>query len=748
MSHVCRPFRLLLVVLFLTSTLVAQTQTAPHQLRITILDPDSRPVAGARVDVSAAGASEILQAQTTSPTGAAEFALRPGNYSVRVLAPGFDQRSAAVAFPDSDSANITVKLSIAKAAETVVVTAAQTPLPLAETGTAESLLDSADLTAKQPTSLGEALRFLPGAVVADNGRRGGITSLFVRGGDSRYNKVIVDGVPVNDAGGTYDFGPVPTAAANRIEFVRGSESALYGSDAMTSVVEMFTATGSSRVPDLTFGADGGNFHSAHGFASVSGARGRFDYNLFGDQFNTEGASINDDYSNSLEGANLGALLRKRLAFRFHTRHSNSRTGVPGEWNFNGNPYLTPDIDQRVRNNQFLSSADLTYAASAHWQHRLSGFEYNRKRFNIDSISDRDCFTFGIDCPFVNRDHFNRAGVDYQGQYSPASWAQSVFGYEFEDENGFMNENFTGDPSDSGTLSHGLRRNHALYGQQFFSYKRVSFVGGVRYVNNESFGEKVVPHAALTFLALRGSELFSGTRFRFAYGGGIKEPSFVENFGTAPFIIGNPHLKPEQNRSLEAGVEQSFDGGKYQLSADYFNNLFSSQIEFSPISAFVGHFINVNRSLAHGSEVEFTAHLLNRLSISSSYVYTSTQILLSNTCDPIFSPLTCPGRPLIRRPRHSGSLLATYASNAWGGTFGSTLLGRRPDSDFTFGAVPPQNHTAGYARFDVGGWRRINRYITAYANIENLLNKHYEDVSGFPGLGINFRAGMRFHIGGE
>lgn len=745
MSHVPRfPFHLYLLVLWLSCALLAQSQ--PSRLKITVLDPDSRPVAGARVDLYRAGASEIVRSQATTATGAASLDLAPGKYSLRVLASGFDEQSLALNFPET--AESVIKLNVAKTAQTVVVTATQTPLPLAETGTAESLLTSDELTAKQPTSLGESLRFLPGAVVADNGRRGGITSLFVRGGDSRYNKVIIDGVPVNDAGGTFDFGPVPTAQADRVEFVRGSESALYGSDAMTSVVQMFTANGTTAVPDLTFGADGGNLYTAHGFASLSGAHGRFDYNLFGDQFNTQGASVNDAYSNSLQGANAGVLLAPGIAFRFHTRHANSRTGVPGEWNFNGNPYLTPDIDQRVRTNDLLSSADVTVASSSHWQHRFSGFEYNRKRFNIDSVSDRDCFTFGIDCPFVNNDHFNRAGFEYQGQYSPASWAQSVFGYQFEDENGFMNENFTGDPNDPGTLTHGLRRNHALYGQQFFDYKRLSFVGGVRYVNNQSFGEKVVPHAALTFLALRGGELFSGTRFRFAYGGGIKEPSFEESFGTAPFIIGNPHLRPEQNRSLEAGVEQSFDGGKYQLSTDYFNNLFTNQVQFSSVTAFVGHFINVNRSLAHGSEVEFTAHPLDRLTISSSYVYTATQILQSNSCDPVFSPQTCPGAPLLRRPRHSGSLLATYASHQWGGSLGSTLIGRRPDSDFTFGAVPPQDHTAGYARFDIGGWRRINRYVTAYANIENLLNKHYEDVSGFPALGINFRAGMRFHLGGE
>src|SRR5207237_1416952 len=186
--------------------------------------PDSRPVAGARLDLSRAGSSEIIATKDTAAIGSASFGVPPGKYSVRVLASGFDSQAVSVSFPETTE--LTIKLGLTAPAQTVVVTATQTPLPLAETGTAESLLNSDELTAKQPTSLGDVLRFLPGAVVADSGQRGGITSLFVRGGDSRYNKVIIDGVPVDDAGGTFDFGVIPTAQADRVEFVRGSESTL------------------------------------------------------------------------------------------------------------------------------------------------------------------------------------------------------------------------------------------------------------------------------------------------------------------------------------------------------------------------------------------------------------------------------------------------------------------------------------------------------------------------------------------
>ena len=206
----------------------------------------------------------------------------------------------------------------------------------------------------QPVAFGETLRFLPGAVINTAGQRGGISSLFVRGGDSRYNKVIIDGVPVNEPGGTFDFGVVPMDQTERLEFVRGAQSTLYGSDAMSSVVQMWSSEGRTRTPELKFGADGGNYDTAHGYLSLAGAYGRFDYNFFGDQFNTEGQGINDDYSNSLQGGNIGIALNNQVGLRVRVRHSNAYTGVQGEWKFNGQPLEPPDDNQSQKQNNLLA----------------------------------------------------------------------------------------------------------------------------------------------------------------------------------------------------------------------------------------------------------------------------------------------------------------------------------------------------------------------------------------------------------
>lgn len=742
-------------LLTVVSLLAFSVALSAAELKITVRDPNSHPVAGARVTLYRPASAQPIAAATTNASGDANFEqLSSETYSLHVAAPGFSPLERSVKL--SESSVINLQLSISAPSETVVVTAAGSPAPLEETGAAESVLDSATITNTQPVSVGEALRLLPGAVVSTAGQRGGITSLFVRGGDSRYNKVIVDGVPVNDPGGTFDFGVVPMQSVDRLEFVRGPESTLYGSDAMTSVVQLWTASGHTPLPELTFGADGGNYSTAHGFATLAGARGRFDYDLFGDQFNTQGQSVNDDYSNSLAGMNVGYTFTPQLSARLRLRHANSRSGVPGEWNFNGIPFLRPDIDQFTRDNDFLSSGEITYAPSPRWQHRFTGFEYNERRMNQDQISDRDCFNFGIDCPFLDVDRFNRAGFQYQGEFIPLSWAHTIFGYEFEDENGSLRENFTGLTADPGDATHGLRRNHALYGEQFLNWKRFSFLGGLRYVHNESFGDKAVPHVALTYLLLRGGSLFSGTRLRLVYGAGIKEPRFEETFGLGRFTLPNPKLKAEENRSLEAGFEQNFFSGRYSLSAGYFNNIFRNQIEFETVNpvTFAGQYFNLNRSLAHGAEVELRGRISERVSLLSSYVYTATQILSAPQCATSFcDPTVQPGAPLLRRPRHAGSLLFTYSGTRWGGTLGGSFIGRRPDSDFLFCnllgcSVPAQNHTAGYARLDLGGWRQLNHYVTAYADLDNALNKHYEDVAGFPAPRINFRAGLRFRVGAE
>jgi vitamin B12 transporter len=720
------------------------------ELTVKVIDPQSVAVAGARVEIFAETSDRAAAISTTSAQGVAQFRdISAGDLRVHVLAPGFAERWQSVGENE-----VTIKLTLAVTAETVVVSATRTPAPGDASGASIDILSGAELETTRPIAANDALRLLPGAIVATSGQRGGLGSLFVRGGDSRYNKVIVDGVPINDPGGIYDFGTLPFFENDRIEFLRGAQSTLYGSDAMTSVVQTWSRTGTTPVPELRFGADAGNYGTENGYASLAGALGRFDYNVFGNQFNTSGSGPNDDYSNSLEGANLGAKLNDCASLRLRMRHDNSVSGVQNEWNFNGTNVLTmhgntytvlPDLDQRARQNNFLSSLELAINGPSRLQQRIKGFEYTLHRTNVDAVhqSTRQSPFGDQDFQFNNVNNYNRAGLDYQADYAARRWALTTLGYEFEDENGK-----TGNPI---TPSSGIRRNHAVFAQQMFSFARLTFIAGGRFVHNESFGNKFVPRGSLTLLALKGGQFFSGTRLIFSYATGIKEPTFAESFGNGGGFptIANPNLKPEQTGAFEAGFEQRFRE-HYALTGVYFNNLFRNRIDFNflfppdcpPNVSICGQYVNINEAMAHGAEVGLHTRPYSRLSLDASYTYTASQVLKQPFA---FDAILAEGQPLIRRPRHAATTQVTYLASRWGATLAGNFVGRRADDDFFGFGI---NHAAGYVLVNTGGWYAVTSRITTYLNVENLLNRNYNEVVGYPALGINFRAGMRFRVGGE
>jgi vitamin B12 transporter len=704
-------------------------------LKVKVVDPQSAALAGAQVNLMPASGGKILATQNTSAEGAALFRMPTGavsaDYKVQVLAPGFAAETVSVA----SQAEITVRLRLATAAETVVVSATRTPVAGEATGADVDTLNGAQLTTMEPIAANDAVRFLPGAVINTAGQHGGLSSLFVRGGESNYNKVIVDGVTVNEPGGTFDFGTLSMAQGDRMEFVRGAQSTLYGSDAMTSVVQVWTRAGSTRVPELRFGADGGNFGTASGHASLAGANGRFDYNVFGDQFNTNGSGVNDAYSDSLEGANAGVRLGDSVSLRTRFRHSNSHTGVPGEWNFNGTPLQPPDPSEWSQLNSLLGSVELAVAAPNGWQHRFTGFDY-LYRYNELNVNGDPARVF--DSPSHEVDRITRAGFEYQGDYSERVWAHTTFGYRVENENGFVGDvNFP-------PQTHGQRLNNDVYLEQQLTLGRLSVIAGGRLIHDSAFGSTAVPRVALTWQALRGGEILSGTRLRFTYATGFKEPRLEETFAGPPFTQPNLSLKPERSRSFEAGFQQDFFHNKYELSGTYFNNLFHDQINYVTVDPvnFIGEYVNVNQAFAHGAEFVLRAKLRPRLLLNTAYTYTSSQYL-DNPAP--FDPTYNPGQPLLRRPKHSATALLSYMGNRWGANLSGGFVGRRSDSDFLGFGI---DHAAGYVRVDAGGWYAVRPRVTAYVNIENALDRRYNEVVGYPALPINFRAGLRFRIGGE
>jgi vitamin B12 transporter len=714
------------------AVLLSSALCRADRLIVTVTDPQSALIEGARIIVSPTGSTRVAAEVQTSSSGTAILELAAGSYVVQVVRAGFVPATASVEV--KGDLPVTVKLQIAPAYDQVAVTAERTPLPAEASTSPTAVLDEKELVILHPVSAADALEALPGAVLAATGQRGALISLFVRGGESRFNKVLVDGVPVNQEDSFFNFGVVPMIAIDRIELVRGPDSALYGADAMTSVVRLETAPGHTRLPELIFGGDGGNFSTAHGFAKFGGAHGHFDYKFFADQFNTAGQGANNDYSNSAEGSNIGIAFTPRVRLRVRGRHLNSRSGVSGEWKFNNAALLPPDTDQFARQNDLLGGADLEVDAPERWQHHLRGFAYSHRFFNQDSVPERGCdfVAVFVDCPFKTQNVFNRAGGEYQGEFDARTWSRTLFGYSFEDEHADLRDLLFGGETT------GLRRNHDVSLEQIVTFTRATFSGGVRYVHNPSFGNRVVPRIGGSWTVARGSGFWARTRLHAGFSQGIRAPDFLESFGNPGFfILPNRNLKAEENDSWEAGVHQAFAGG-WSLSGTYFHNSFRNLIDFKSLPNFEAIFVNLNKSLAHGAEFEIEGHI-RRVRARGGYFYTSTQVV-----EAPLNPFVV-GTALLRRPRHSGLAEVLYSAARWGAGATGTLVGRRPDSDFLGFGI---DHAAGYARADLSGWYAVNHHITAYANIGNAFNVHYNQVVGYPALGANFRAGLQFRVGGE
>ena len=166
--------------------------------------------------------------------------------------------------PSAPNAPVTIR-------ESVVVTATGRETPESKVGASITVLDAQDIEQRHALSTIDLLRTVPGVVAVRTGGVGNLTGVFVRGGESTYNKVLLDGMPLNEPGGAFNFASLSPENIERIEVLRGAHSALFGSDAMASVIQLFSVRPDTRRPQANITVDGGNYDSVH-LAAGLGAR--------------------------------------------------------------------------------------------------------------------------------------------------------------------------------------------------------------------------------------------------------------------------------------------------------------------------------------------------------------------------------------------------------------------------------------------------------------------------------------------
>jgi vitamin B12 transporter len=495
---------------------------------------------------------------------------------------------------------------------------------------------------------------------------------------------------------------------------------LYGSDAMTGVLQIFTHRGTTSQPVLELAADGGTFGTGHGSGQLSGLAGAFDYSAGAAYFGSDGQGPDNFFRDTTMWANFGWKFSDTDTLRLTLRNSSSDAGQPGQ------TALDPPIfiaGQSSGLHDFAAGLTWDFQTGPDWEHKLSGFESRDNA--IDVVPPFGSFP----------STFNRAGLNEQSTYLFHNGGVSV-GYSFEVENGGAT----------------ARHNQAGYFELHYNFgQRLTVIAGGRVDGNGFYGVRAVPRVGAAYALHYGDGMWGATRLRASYGLGIKEPELLP-----PDC--SPLLDPERSRTVDVGFDQALASNRIRFSATAFFNRFHDIVSFANVTtkpncpAFGGSFFNTDLARANGINSTIEAKPLRWLNIVGNYTYDDSKVIKSpNASDPALVA----GNRLFKRPLHSGSLIANAHFRRANLNFGGYYVGRRADSDFDSTitndiCTGPYCITSdpSYVRWDAATTVPVAAGLSATAQVQNLFDRKYQDAVGYPALGRNFRVGIKYVWGGK
>jgi outer membrane cobalamin receptor len=722
------------------------------ELTGVVVDSTGRAVPRAFVHAVDASGREESRAFTDE---AGAFRLNgSGGCRVEATLAGF--RAASV--PCSGAQPLRIVLAVAPVEEHVIVSATRTEAPSSQAGASATVFTAADLERRQSPLVADLLEGTPGAMVVRNGAPGAVTSLFVRGGESDYNKVLLDGVPLNEPGGSYYLSNLTTENLERIEVIRGAYSSLFGTDAMSSVIQLFTRQGerSNARPRVEAQVDGGTYGTLHTTASVVGGARRVDYSFGAARLNTDNRAPNSRLENTTLSVNTGLALTGGATLRFIGRAELEHAGTPGPTAFG-----RPDLDAFFERHDTIGSVSFDQRVGRAFHHRASYSLAASNQQSTDLVEDApyratyrgqvaDWLT--TDYLSDSTNHLRRHHADYQADLrlpSGSSTGDQLLTLVAD----WDGERATAENRTLTSRSENARDNFGIAAEQQMLWRRVSATAGLRVEHNGSFGTAAVPRGTLVFVARESGGAVGDTRLRASAGTGIKEPTMLESFSLSPFFRGNPNLEPERSRSAEIGLEQRFAADRGRIDVAFFDSRYRNIISLitTDPSTFEAQYANVGLTRARGVEVGFKGALLAArragsaaaqttpgVQVRAGYTLVDSKILASATpTDPIFGI----GQPAFWRPRHSGYAGLTIDWRRIAADLNGVFVGRFVDSDFGLFS-PPIVLNEGHQTWDARISMQLTRQLSAMLSIDNLMNRDYSEPIGYQPLLRAVRAGIR------
>ncbi len=586
--------------------------------------------------------------------------------------------------PDTDSSNDQV----------IVVTAERRSQTLLQSPSSVAVVTRAQIEARKSFDIVDAIRLLPGISVAQSGTFGKSASIFLRGTNSNHTLVLVDGVRANSPqDGRFDIGQIPIENVEQIEIVRGPASALYGSDAIGGVINIITRRGQG--PLRTGGElEYGSFNTQKQVVTVSGAsdKNRISFSAFRNK--TDGNFRNDDFRDLGASVRFDRALSSSANLALIARTSSAKFGVPGQ------EFLSYDPNQRGTSRD--STLSLAYTNQVGLRNdRVTVGIYDRRLTDDDTQDPTN--------PAPNPSRFSNRVLSLDAQTGYRFNQNTVTGgFELrrESANIFSSSSFGDSAYDRST------RTSALFAQDEFKSGAFTLVPGVRYENNSQFGD-------FTSYRLAGAyNVNPETKIKASFGTAFKAPPFdslyFPNFG-------NPNLVPERSRGFDLGVRRELNNrGGVELT--YFNNRIRNLIGFDSTTSLP---INVNTARTSGAELSYDHDLGSGLRFITGGTYTQTH---------------SSSGPLLRRPKFNLNSDLLYQHGPYDIDLGVIAQGRRFDADFVNEFTAREY--AGFARVDLAFGYRLKNGVQPFIRINNLLNRRYEEVAGYPAPRFNIVFGVR------
>ena len=596
------------------------------------------------------------------------------------------------------------------------MTANRTPRPANEIGQSVSVLDAATIETRQATAVIDLLRTLPGVSVTRAGGPGTAASVNIRGADPQQTVLLIDGVKVDDPAapsGGYDFGNLLVGTIERIEVVRGSQSVIWGRQAIGGVVNVVTKAPTEQ-PEVIARAEYGWRDSAQLAANASASFGPIAASIGGNHLSTNGFSTfaqgteRDGYRNYGAAGKLVVTASDALSFDLRARYSDGRVDLDG---FPAPAFAFADTPEFSTTRELVGygGANLTL---------FGGLLKNRLGYASTRI-DRTNF----DAPATARETFDSRGtnarVEYQGTLEFDALG-AVLGAEREVSR-LRTESF-------GTRSAARAEITSFYGEATVRpAPGVALSAGVRRDDHDRFG------GATTFAANGSVSPNAGaTRLRVSYGEGFGVPSLFQLYSD----FGNRALRPERSKSWDAGVVQRFLGGAAELGATWFHRDTEDQIDF--ISCFgvsggictgrpFGTYDNVRSTRSGGLEAVVTLRPTDRFTVSGNYTFLNARNRLN-------------GRELARRPRETANVVVDHR---W--SFGLAAGATVTHVGDSFDDARNVRRLDGFVLVDLRASLPVAAGLEVYGRVENLFNAQYQTVFGYGTAGRAAYGGVRVRL---